>query len=129
MEQKVQNQITWLAVEKTWDRSKMSDWYHTFWELYDHRIALYIALCRYAYFLWEELDWVSNKPVVRSHKHDDWTSMPWWFILQFESDVWQISYHLPEKYWDKCSFAETKELANKWDGHTSEDVLDRLLKF
>lgn len=99
------------------DTNKISDWYHTFWELYKHRIYLFIALCR-----------KYKAYVLKSKKHNDWTSYKWWFILQmYLEEVWQISYHLPTEYWDLCDFEEF-EIAMKWDWHTSEDVLERLLK-
>ena len=40
----------------------------------------------------------------------------------------QITYHLPIAYWDETEFAETLDLAPEWDGHTSDDVLERLRK-
>lgn len=69
--------------------------------------------------------------IIKSKLHDDWSEFKWWFIVQFEltncKDT-QISYHLPNEYWDKCSFIDTVEKAYPWDWHTSDDVLDRLLK-
>lgn len=38
----------------------------------------------------------------------------------------QITYHLPIKYWEECSFAPILEKAPEWDGHTPADVLNRL---
>ena len=41
----------------------------------------------------------------------------------------QITYHLPEKYWEEVSdFASVLEKAPEFDGHTPEDVLERLNK-
>lgn len=37
-----------------------------------------------------------------------------------------ISYHLPLSKWDECAFANEFEKAPEWDGHTSNDVLERL---
>jgi hypothetical protein len=63
--------------------------------------------------------------------------MEWWFIVQLiefnrytrkEIEWTQISYHLPNEYWDKCNHIETLPKANKWDWHSSDDVLERLLK-
>lgn len=96
----------------------ISDWHHTFWELYKHRIHLFIALCK-------NLSW---SEVVRSLKHNDYSKFEWWFILQLTTREWQISYHLPMEYWDKCWFAQTLNKANTWDWHTSDDVLSRLLR-
>jgi hypothetical protein len=38
----------------------------------------------------------------------------------------QISYHLPDKYWNETSMVSTLDKAPEWDGHTSTDVLERL---
>lgn len=110
----------WKEIKNT---DNITDWYHTFWELYKHRIHLFIALCKYYNTCCsvEQVCW-------RSKKHNDWTSFDWRFILQLETTEWQISYHLPIKYWDKCIMAEELEKSNKWDWHSSDDVLERLLK-
>ena len=100
-----------------------SDGYHTFDELYEHRIELFIALCR-------ELS-ITRKgqllSVWRSKLHSDGSSFEGWFILGIGTDAGsQITYHLPMSKWDDCAFAETFEKAPEWDGHSSEDVLERL---
>ena len=93
-----------------------SDGYHTFKELYEHRITLFIALAR-------------NIDIVawRSKLHSDGSSLDGWFILGIaKSKGNQITYHLPNKKWEETSFAETLEKAPDFDGHTSQDVLKRL---
>ena len=115
--------------------SDIHDWYHSFWELYKHRFALYIALCSVAVRYQNELDWcLPKKPniCIRSKIHEDWLNV-WeeWgmFLLCLHTPDWQISYHLDKEYWDKCDFAETQEKATiPFDWHTSDDVLERLLK-
>lgn len=123
-----------------WDfkTDDISDWYHTFGELYKHRIALFIALCQIAVMYmkseanrnWnsDTIEEVNEALCAKSKLHDDWTSLEWWFIMQLETPKWQVSYHLPMEYWDKCDFAITLEKAHKWDWHTSDDVVNRLLK-
>jgi len=115
------------------DPNDISDWYHTFWELYKHRIHLFIALCS-VLWLWEHP--YDNMKIIKSKLHDDWSWMEWWFIVQLvqidrytkEDIKWtQISYHFPNEYWDECWFINTLEKANPWDWHTSSDVLERLL--
>ena len=122
-------QIKDLAKEWKIKTDDISDWYHTFWELYKHRIHLFIALCSKA------MDDMNNytkvystiHQVSKSKIHYDWSEWEWWFIIQMETREWQISYHLPNEYWDKCDFIETIGRANEWDWHTSDDVLERLL--
>ena len=108
------------------DANFIADRFHSFGELYDHRIALFIALAA----LQKERNWRDRAdipPVWRSKKHSDGTSCDGWFILGIgDCPGKQITYHLPESVWDKTAFAETLELAPAWDGHTSADVLSRI---
>jgi hypothetical protein len=101
---------------------KTSDGYHTFDELYEHRHALFITLCR---TVAREL---SDERVVRSQHHYDGTMINGWFILMIDGDRRgeQISYHLPLRLWDQTNFANTLDRAPDWDGHLSQDVLARL---
>lgn len=100
------------------EEMSVSDGYHTFDELYDHRITLYIALCR---------NIAPNSHVWRSKLHSDGSAFEGWFILGIEKNVGnQITYHLPLACWSETEFAETLEKAPEWDGHTPADVLARL---
>lgn len=104
------------------DTNKISDQYHTFGELYDHRIALWIALCR----LYHNSTGPSS-PVWRSEKHSDGSDLDGWFLMGInQTKSIQMTYHLPMSKWDECHFAQRLETAPEWDGHTSADVLDRL---
>lgn len=107
------------------DLSQVSDGYHTIAELYDHRITNFIALCRREKVLSPE-GW--PHPVWRSKKHGDGNdAYEGWFIMGIGKEKGkQISYHLPLSRWDETDFAETLEQAPEWDGHTSNDVLERL---
>lgn len=105
----------------------ISDGYHTFDELYDHRITLYIALCRERTNAAEEGGFDSL--VWRSYVHHDGTSFGGWFILGMNKKKGeQITYHVPNERWHECDFAETLEIAPEFDGHSSADVLERLKK-
>lgn len=126
-----------IEKEKEVVTDDISDGYHTFWELYKHRIHNFIALCRTKVELeirkketaeiceTEYRRWFG---VLKSKLHYDGSEFKGWFLMQLETPYWQISYHLPNKYWDICKFAETSDKANKWDWHTADDVLERLLK-
>lgn len=119
------------------------DGYHTFDELYDHRVTLFIALCKkinaedeqqkqlQAFkegFAFDRNSWIRR--VWRSTRHSDGdlcfgTGTQFVFgIDKLPSE--QITYHIPIERWDETDFAETLEKAPDWDGHTSEDVLNRL---
>lgn len=99
----------------------VSDSYHTFGELYRHRHALFIALMR------------SNPDISwRANNHDDGTMFPGgYFVAGMHLPNGDISYHLGLKYWDEldnCGITTTLK-APKWDGHTAEDVVKRLLNW
>lgn len=99
------------------DDVTVSDGYHTFDELYEHRFELWIALC---------LEIEPRRMPWRSRLHDDGMSYPGWFVLGVGHEPGRIvTYHLPDRLWDRCDFAQTVE-RGVFDGHTSADVLKRL---
>ncbi len=108
------------------------DGYHTFTELYNHRIELFITLCRKV----AEEQWLENQnndhpksliKVWRSKVHSNGTSYSEWFIMGHDKRKGeQITYHIPMNRWEDTNFAETLEIAPKFDGHSSEDVIERL---
>lgn len=117
------------------DLVEVSDGYHTMDELYEHRITLFIALCKQ---LKEKIgaDNINgvlkasiSKEVWRSKYHSDGSSYAGWFILGIgKANGQQISYHLPLSHWEETDFAETLEHAPEFDGHSPEEVLERLRK-
>ncbi len=99
----------------------ISDGYHTFDELYDHRITLYIALCR------NINTHSSNHVVWRSKYHSNGSNFEGWFILGIGTKKGkQITYHIPNERWNETNFAVIFDKAPKFDGHTSADVLERI---
>lgn len=104
--------------------SKVSDGYHTFEELYDHRYALFLALCRMVY---SDFSGLSGK-VWRSTQHADGTMFEDSFVMGIQSSTGDITYHLPTRKWDETHFAETLPKAPEYDGHTSADIIERLGK-
>lgn len=97
------------------DPGEVSDGYHTFNELYDHRIALFIALAKSH----ADISW-------KAPKHDDGSTIEGWFIAGMNLPTGDITYHLPDTYWDLLTGVEALTKAPKWDGHTSSDVVKRL---
>lgn len=91
------------------------DGYHTFRELYECRHALYIALVKQNREKFKQSLFNSN-----GEKYDGW------FLLQGDLGTGQISFHLPDKYWPIDDLAIIPEPMN-WDGHTTKDVIERLL--
>jgi hypothetical protein len=110
-----------LADDKLIKTDDIRDGYHSFGELYAHRITLFIAFCKML------CDAGEKGRVWKSQWHADSTRQPGWFILGIDKEPGkQITYHLPMDYWDQTSFVTAIENAPEWDGHTSEDVLKRL---
>jgi len=105
------------------------DGYHTFTELYEHRTVLFISLCE-AISLLEDNDFTQiGIDIWRSKLHNDGTMFNNMFIMGINTEnKRQITYHLDNNYWEKTDFAETLSKAPVFDGHTSDDVIKRLLK-
>lgn len=102
-----------------------SDGYHTFEELYDHRITLFIALCR----IISNINYAEGEihKVWRSKVNGDGSTWEDYFIMGIGKEKGkQITYHLPLTRWEETEFAETLDQAPEFDGHSSEDVLERL---
>ena len=94
---------------------QVSDGYHTFGELYEHRCLLFVAL----------LGWQSGTfKTLRNDKGEEW---PGWFIAGFNSPVGQVTYHLPAELWDLVD-GDIIERNEDYDGHTAADVAQRLRK-
>ena len=107
----------------------ISDGFHTFDELYEHRITLYIALCKVIQRPSGDArnHYGDERIVWRAKKHYDSSMYDGWFILGVNRKKGkQITYHLPIEKWEETEFAETLDKAPKFDGHTSNDVLERL---
>lgn len=94
------------------DKGEVSDGYHTFNELYEHRHALFAVAC---HFLG---GW-------KSKLHHDGTMFPGWFIAGLTTCDGPATYHLPLRLWDAFPGRE-REHAPEWDGHTPGDVVTRL---
>lgn len=96
-----------------------SDGYHTFKELYDFRM-LYHAHCVKA---WNDRGFET----VKSKRHHDGELCfgGGRFIVVTELETGQIRNHYSMEHWDLFDVPEAPT-SPKWDGHTSEDVADRL---
>lgn len=98
------------------DVGEVSDGHHTFNELYDHRHALFMALMA----AHPEMSW-------RSKQHEDGSMWEGWFIAGMELPNGMITYHMPEANWHLLDgIVQTLDKAPKWDGHTAEQVVERL---
>ena len=90
----------------------ISDKYHTFGDLYHHRMVLTQCLSE---ILPKEYSW-------KSKLHEDGTMFEDDFIIGFSRpDIGDYSYHYNMKYWDLFDVKEL-EHAPKYDGHTPNDI-------
>lgn len=91
-------------------KGQISDGYHTFDELYQHRAVLFATICNaYAGRAWKSL------------KHHDNTMYEDYFIVGIHTPMGQFTYHYPMSDWDMFNVPAI-EYAPEWDGHTSNDV-------
>ncbi len=115
------------------DAGEVSDGYHTFNELYQHR---YLLFCGMARILWrmnisrQYYAWKSRTHWINGELQPVWDG---WFVAGIELSGFvynkekekMITYHLPLEYWDLFDGIE-REQAPPHDGHTSQDVIERL---
>lgn len=129
MTEKIEDYINKSIQAEGVNTNLISDGYHTFGELYEHRIELWVQYCRLMVAMGTTLQARAyiDVEVWRSKLHSDGSSFDGWFVLGIGKDAGdQMTYHLPMKHWERCEFAETLERAPEFDGHTSADVLKRL---
>lgn len=94
------------------NKGQISDGYHTFDELYNHRDLLFINLCQ----LRPKVSWIKAT--------EDY---PGYFCLYTRTPHGQISYHVQNKYRHMVEGLQVKD--NEWDGHSSNDVIERMTKW
>ena len=104
-------------IQKLQNHGDISDGYHTFSELYDMRIALFIALVR------------QNKSEAwKAKRNADGTKWEGWFVLGiFPTPGKQITFHLPNHYWDDVEGISEYDINPYFDGHNSTEIEKRLL--
>lgn len=98
------------------DTGNISDGYHTFSELYDHRCLLFVWLMN-----------IQPDASFKTRKHKDGTQYNGWFIGIINTPHGEISYHLPDKLWDACKVSEV-EKHDSYDDSNHNDILQRLQK-
>lgn len=137
MKEKVDFKLIQDAIVKHPNKSQFSDGYHTFEEYKNLRLAYNVALFN---------EWgrqhrpdksgrmylsipVPKYDVHKSIRHHDGELCfgGGWFIVVANLPSGQISNHYEMKYWDLFKIPETEKAKYEWDGHTSEDVIKRLI--
>lgn len=87
-----------------------SDGYHTFDELYYHRMVLFAVICN-------QNSWDAWK----SKLHHDGTMYDDMFIVGIHTKEGDYTYHYDMEHWDKFNVQEYVK-APEWDGHKPEDI-------
>lgn len=103
--------------------SDVSDGYHSFSELYEFRLLYNAAL-------FNEWFTAGKYDVHKSERHSD-GEIPFgggWFVIVATLPTGQISNHYEMKDWHLFK-ATIRKRADKWDGHTPQDVIKRLRDF
>jgi hypothetical protein len=98
-----------------------SDGYHTFKELYEFRKVYNAAL-------FNEWAKINKYDVHKSKKHSDGEDCfgGGWFIVVAILPTGQISNHYELKDWDLFNLPVVDKAKYEWDGHSPQDVLERL---
>lgn len=100
----------------------ISDGYHTFDELYEHRTVLLASLMT----IIQNNDCGCN--CWRSNFHSDGTMYDGMFIVGIATSSGTVTYHIENEY--KYLFSNILELpkAPDWDGSTPQQGLEKLIK-
>jgi len=99
----------------------ISDGYHTFGELYDHRRALTAVVAVSAATSGDS--WRS-----KAHHTEDGPMFDGSFIVGIELPTGTITYHYNLEHWDDFTGVPELEHAPKWDGASPDDTVARLLE-
>lgn len=96
----------------------VSDGYHTFNELYEHRDHLFLSLMKSN----ADISWFSRL-------HHDGSMFDGYFICGMDLPKGTVTYHMKESLIELCDGVRELDRAPEWDGHDSHDVLERLKNF
>ena len=104
------NQLILQGKDKGFSTKNISDKWHTFGDLYYHRMILtYIILKNYPNLSW------------KSKQHHDGTMFDGSFIVGINTLKGQYSYHYDLEHWDLFDIEELDK-APIYDGHKPEDI-------
>jgi len=107
-----------------------SDGYHTFNELYYHRMLLCAALFNtfYEQTATRAGSWAWGVHKSWQHYAGGDEMFPGMFVVMCNLPTGQISYHYDAEHWDLFKIPQ-RDRADTWDGHTPDDVAERLARF
>lgn len=119
--------ISLTGKEYTFDvtNDKVTDSYHSMEELYDIRRALCVELFNSMSYT-DEGRLFGAPNVVKSKLHNDGTMYEGYFIIYAFVNGGPISFHYALEHWDKFEIPEVERIPWEYNGHTMEDVINRL---
>lgn len=126
----IENEVTTIFPTK----GSISDGYHTFDELYEFR-KMYNAALFNEWGNDGKIDFDSRSIILspkykvhKSWKHHDGELCfgGGWFIVSAQLPTGQISNHYEAKDWDLFKIPEVEKALFEFDGHTAQDVIERL---
>lgn len=88
----------------------ITDGYHSFNELYQHRCILFSIICN----TFRDYSW-------KSWLHSDGTMFTDYFIVGVTTPQGNYTYHYHKDEWDRFNVKEIDK-APEWDGHTASDI-------
>lgn len=104
------NSLISKGKEQGFSTNGISDNWHTFEELYDHRMMLFTVILN------------NNKDIAwKSKFHFDGTMFEDFFVCGIDTPDGQFTYHYHLKHWEMFKVPEL-DRAPEWDGHKPEDI-------
>lgn len=110
--EKIQDQINEVK-ETGMSVGELSDTYHSFNDLYDHRMILSAFAMMNMPYAW------------KAKNHEDGSMFDGMFIVGAPTPDGMITYHYDLEYWNLFKIPEIPH-APHFDGHTPEDVIKRI---
>lgn len=105
------NQDILEAKKLGFSTKEISDKWHTFGELYSHRMVLFLTIQK----CYPERSW-------KSREHHDGTMFDDSFIVGINTPKGQYSYHYDLEFWDLFEDIEELDRAPEYDGHRPTDI-------
>lgn len=105
------NKLIVDAKEEGWSSKGISDKWHTFDELYYHRMILFLSL-----------QLAHKDKAWKSKQHHDGSMFDDSFIVGIDTPNGQYSYHYDLEYWDLFEDINELDKAPEYDGHMPKDV-------
>jgi len=109
--------VTELELPAGVEAGNVSDGFHTFNELYAHRVSLFMLILM-----------MNKDKAFKTYKNKEGEEWKGWCIVGLDTKYGQITYHIPDKHYDSLKGITEKERNHDYDGHDADEVQKRLDK-